>query len=88
MCISDSPHTLNNKVAAMALARGLSYVDTHEALADAEGYLPDDIGGYPASNGMHMHPAGYLQWVEYLQRHTVYSPANLPYVEAGEGPYM
>lgn len=81
-------HTLNNKVAAMALARGFYYVDTHEALADAEGYLPDDIGGYPASNGMHMHPAGYLQWVEYLQRHTVYSPANLPYVEAGEGPYM
>lgn len=81
-------HTLNNKVAAMALARGFYYVDTHEALADAEGYLPDEIGGYPASNGMHMQPAGYLQWVDYLQRHTVYSPANLPYVEASEGPYM
>ena len=76
-------HTLNNKVAQLALAHGYYFVDMHEALAGDDGYLPDSLAASltnPAS-GMHMNPDGYAQWIDYLQRHTVYSPLNLPYVE-------
>lgn len=76
-------HTLNNRIAWEAASRGMYYIDTHEALADAEGYLPEDLAGY---DGLHLASGeGYGVWLEYLQTHTVYSPANLPFVE--QGPY-
>ena len=73
-------HTLNNKIAQMAATKGLYYIDTHEALANDEGYLPDEIAGW---GGMHILSSGYFTWVDYLRTHTVYSPANLQFVELG-----
>lgn len=73
-------HTLNNKIAQMAATKGLYYIDTHEALANDEGYLPDEITGW---GGMHILPSGYFTWVDYLRTHTVYNPANLQFVELG-----
>lgn len=75
-------HTLNNKIAQMAVSKGLYYIDTHEALANDEGYLPPEIVGY---GGMHILASGYTTWVDYLRTHTAYHPANLQFVE--EGPY-
>ena len=76
-------HTLNNRIAWEAANRGMYYVDTHEALADSEGYLREDLAGY---DGLHLSSGeGYNIWLDYLRTHTVYSPANLVYVE--EGPY-
>lgn len=71
-------HALNNKIAQMAFEQGVYYIDTHEALANEEGYLPDDITGY---GGMHILPPGYVKWVDYLRTHTAYHPANIPFVE-------
>lgn len=75
-------HTLNNKIAQMAATKGLYYIDTHEALANDEGYLPDEITGW---GGMHILPSGYFTWADYLRTHTVYSPSNLQFLE--QGPY-
>lgn len=76
-------HTLNNRIAYEAASRGLYYIDTHEALADAEGYLPAELAGY---DGLHLASGeGYQIWLDYLRSHTVYNAANLPFVE--EWPY-
>ncbi len=79
-------HTLNNKIAQLAVSKGCYYVDTHEALADpSTGYLREEFCTSDPKNGMHMLAGAYQLWTEYLQSHTVYSPANLQFVQ--EGPY-
>ncbi|MEG2500934.1 MAG: GDSL-type esterase/lipase family protein [Oscillospiraceae bacterium] len=70
-------YLLNNAIALMAQNNGMHYIDTHEALADDNGYLPLEIAG---SDGIHMSTGkGYIPWVDYLASHTAYTPNNIPF---------
>lgn len=80
---NDHLRQLNDQIAKMAVERGFYFVNVQEALADNDGYLRGDyVGTY---DGVHMNPAGYAEWADYLLRHTAYSKYNSQFVE--EGPY-
>lgn len=73
---------LNNRLAQLAHEENVYFVDLSEPLAGEDGYLREDFAG---SDGIHMNPAGYTAWTEYLVTHTAYHPRN-PYIEGG-APY-
>ncbi|WP_367925817.1 GDSL-type esterase/lipase family protein [uncultured Ruthenibacterium sp.] len=80
---NDHLRQLNDQIAKMAVERGFYFVNVQEALVDDNGYLRADyVGTY---DGIHMVPAGYAAWADYLLRHTAYSKYNSQFVE--EGPY-
>lgn len=72
-------HQMNNIIAQMAVSRGFYFVNEWEVLTDEGGNLRGD---WASSDGMHIREIdGYRAWVDYLQTHTAYSPANLAYLE-------
>ncbi len=73
--------TVNNMVANMALRTGCYFVNTQEALANADGSA---IDGYSAGDGIHFNPGGYRAWADYLRTHTVWSRRS---VYIGRNPY-
>ncbi len=74
---------VNNEIARLVREKGLYYIDAQEALADETGALRAEyVGTY---DGIHMNPAGYAAWADYILTHTVYSAANAAYL--AEGPY-
>ena len=74
----DRLYTVNNQVAKMASEKGMHYINLHEVLAGDDGYLKPE---YEANlgDGIHLKPAAYTQWVQYLMTHTVHDKDN-PYI--------
>ncbi|HJA25554.1 MAG TPA: hypothetical protein H9795_05800 [Candidatus Fournierella merdigallinarum] len=70
---------VNEKLAALALEKGVYFVDVYSALADENG----DLLAEYSSDGLHMVAAGYKAWAEYLAGHVAYSADN-PYVMGSE----
>lgn len=62
----EQARAYDEAVYALARRRGWSYVDSTEALAGPDGFLPEDIS---TDDGVHLTKEGYLQWCEYLRRH-------------------
>ncbi len=65
--------TINNMLANIALTRGCYFVNIQEALTYPDGSQIDE---YQTSDGIHMGPAGYAAWTEYLQTHTAWDRRN------------
>ena len=73
----DNIYAANNLIAQMASAKGMHYINLHEALAGEDGYLnPDYVGDY---DGIHLKPSAYSIWIQYLMTHTVHRADN-PYI--------
>lgn len=68
---------LNDALAKLAYEENAYFIDLDEALAGEDGYLRDEFND--SSDGIHLNPAGYTAWVEYLITHTVYHP-SIPYL--------
>lgn len=66
----------NQLIAAMCSEKGLYLVNLYDVFKSRSGYLREDIA---YSDGIHLTPEGYGQWLEYLISHTAYNPAN-PYI--------
>ncbi len=64
---------INQQIAQMAYERGLQFLDLYSAFVDENNELSAD---YAQPDGLHFTVAGYEHWVDYLCRHTVYSPNN------------
>lgn len=60
----------NSALCDLAQEMGLYYLDVNSAIADSEGYLPDDS----TTDGMHISPAYYDKWFEYLKTHAIPIP--------------
>ncbi len=69
---------LNNALSLMAQEKGIFYLNVNEILADETGALREDI---TQPDGYHIKPQGYVEWVDYMATHTVYSPYNLQFLE-------
>jgi lysophospholipase L1-like esterase len=78
----DRIRALNNALAQLAQQEGAYFLDLNEPLADDQGFLCEEFGGY---DGIHMTQAGYAAWVDYLTTHTAFSPRT-PYIP-GAAPY-
>lgn len=72
---------VNDQLAALALQKGCAFLDLHEVFEDAEGNLKEE---YAQADGIHVKPAAYDAWIDYLSRHVVYDKRN-PYVS--DSPY-
>ena len=55
----------NAAVAEMATSRGYTYLNLYDALADEDGWLPEQ----QATDGIHFQPSKYLEWAEFLRTH-------------------
>ena len=55
----------NEAVAEMATSRGYTYLNLYDALADENGWLPEQ----QATDGIHFQPNKYLEWAEFLRTH-------------------
>ena len=73
----DRLYNVNNQVAKMANEKGMHYINLHEVLADDDGYLKDEYDS--GLDGIHLKPAAYTYWVQYLMTHTVHRSDN-PYI--------
>jgi len=62
-------NSYNEGIQALALEKGVYYLNVAEAFKDAYGNLPSKA----SSDGVHFGPAHYRLWIEYLKRHTVYT---------------
>lgn len=67
----------NRLIAKMCYDEGLAMINLYDVLKDSSGYLREEIS---YSDGIHLTPEGYGDWLEYLTTHTVYAP-NSPYIE-------
>ena len=65
--------SINDQIAQMAYERGLQFLDLYSAFVDENNELSAD---YAQPDGLHFTVSGYEHWVDYLCRHTVYSPDN------------
>lgn len=65
--------TINNMLANIALTRGCYFVNIQEALTYPDGSQIDE---YQTSDGIHMGPAGYAAWANYLATHTAWDRRN------------
>lgn len=65
----------NQLIAKMCTEKNLSLISLYDVAAGRDGYLREEIN----SDGIHMTPDGYRQWLNYLIEHTVYSPDS-PYI--------
>ena len=57
---------LNGMIADMAAEKQVFYLNVSEAIADENGYLPDDL----SADGMHFGVSTYNVWIDYLLCHT------------------
>ena len=55
---------LNEELKKLALQYGLTFINLHEALADAKGELKKEF----TMDGIHLKTDAYLAWVEYLKK--------------------
>ncbi len=67
---------INDKLSVIANERGIYFLDLHEILADASGYLRAEIAQV---DGFHIKPEGYMEIRDYLQTHTAHTETN-PYL--------
>ena len=58
----------NERLKDMCQRKGCWYLDVYSALADAEGYLPDEIG---TDDHIHFEKTGYRIWTDYMLNHYV-----------------
>lgn len=65
----------NELIAKMCREENLALINLYDVAAGKDGYLDEEIN----SDGIHMTPAGYKEWLNYLIEHTVYNP-NSPYI--------
>ncbi len=65
----------NELIAKMCREKNLALINLYEVAAGKDGYLDEEIN----SDGIHMTPAGYKEWLNYLIEHTVCSPDS-PYI--------
>ncbi|QSX05226.1 hypothetical protein JYG23_11125 [Sedimentibacter sp. zth1] len=57
----------NKLILQMTKEKEAYYIDSKEAMADENGYLPDDAG----HDGVHLNAEYYEKWFNYLKTHTV-----------------
>ena len=69
---NDRIQTFNTMIRRMAAEKRAYFVNTSAAVADAEGFLPDDA----ASDGVHLNKKYCLKWLAYLQTHIVANAAS------------
>ena len=55
----------NEQLYALALERGCRYLNMVEALADENGFLPEE----QSTDGIHMTQDKYMEWADYLRTH-------------------
>lgn len=73
----DLVRDINNRLAQLAYEENAYFIDLTEPLSGDDGFLKEEYDvGY---DGIHLSPAGYIAWSDYLSTHTAYSPGN-PYV--------
>ena len=70
-------YNVNNQVAKLANEKGMYYINLHEVLAGDDGYLKAEYDS--GLDGIHLKPAAYTEWVQYLMTHTVHRSDN-PYI--------
>ena len=72
---------VNDQLANLALRKGCYFVNIREALTKTDGSLIDeyDVG----LDGVHLNPAGYQAWSDYLATHTAWNRRSI-YI--GENP--
>ncbi|MBQ2412161.1 MAG: hypothetical protein II313_01920, partial [Anaerotignum sp.] len=69
----DRIYRSNQLIAKMCHEKGLALINLYDVLKSSSGYLREDIA---ASDGYHLTPSGYREWLDYLITHTVYNPNN------------
>ena len=62
---NDNIHMFNQLIVDMTNAKQVNFLNTYEALADAEGFLPDDA----SSDGIHLSKDYNQVWINYLKEH-------------------
>ncbi len=65
----------NQLIAKMCTEENLALINLYDIVAGADGYLNEEYN----SDGIHLTPAGYKLWLNYLIEHTVYN-ADSPYI--------
>jgi hypothetical protein len=65
MVNNDNIRMFNQLISDMAQAQQVHFIDTYEALADSEGFLPDDA----SSDGIHLSRDYNQIWMNYLKEH-------------------
>lgn len=67
--------SVNNLLANLALRKGCYFVNIREALNNLDGSLIDeyDVG----LDGVHVNPAGYQAWADYLATHTAWNSRSI-----------
>ena len=65
----------NELIAKMCSEENLALINLYDVVQGADGYLNEEIN----SDGIHLTPAGYKMWLNYLIEHTVYDSAS-PYI--------
>ena len=60
----DTILSLNKEIIKLAEEKKLTYINLHEVFADANGDLKPAL----ALDGIHLKPAAYIQWVDYLRK--------------------
>lgn len=67
--------SVNNLLANLALRKGCYFVNIREALNNLDGSLIDeyDVG----LDGVHVNPAGYQAWADYLATHTAWNGRSI-----------
>ena len=65
----------NQLIAQMCRQENLALIDLYDVVCGADGYLNEEIN----SDGIHLTPAGYKMWLNYLIEHTVYDSES-PYI--------
>ncbi len=69
-------YAANQLIARMCNEKGLGLINLYDVFKSASGYLREDVA---YSDGIHLTPAGYGEWLDYLISHTIYNPSN-PYI--------
>ena len=69
----DRIYQANQLIAKMCVEENLALINLYDVLKSSSGYLREDIA---ASDGIHLSPSGYREWLDYLITHTVYNPNN------------
>lgn len=72
----DRIMSFNQRITKMCVEKDLALINLYDVLKSSSGYLREEIA---ASDGYHLTPTGYQQWLDYLITHTTYNPAN-PYI--------
>ena len=72
----DRIYQANQLIAKMCNEKGLALINLYDVLKSDSGYLREEIA---RSDGYHLTPTGYQEWLDYLITHTVYNPSS-PYI--------